>query len=123
MAVRTTVVAVKQIIETSLADAIIDAYIATASDLVDEIAAGADLGSTRLTDIEKWMTAHLIAMTRERQTTQELLGEASVKYAGEFGQGLKATTYGQMVLTLDTSGIFASKGKTKINITAITSFD
>lgn len=76
-----------------------------------------------LKEIERWLTAHMISITRERQSIKEEAGSAKVEYAGKFGEGLKSTSYGQMVLSLDTTGIFASLGGKAIYTYAIKSFD
>lgn len=121
---RTTATDVKLIIDTSLADATIEAYIGTASDFVDNALAGTTLSENSLTIIEKWLTAHLIASTQERVTTEEGAGGAYAKYAGVFGEGLKSTPYGQMAITLDMTGTLVNiaAGKKSVSITAITSF-
>jgi hypothetical protein len=113
---------VREIITTSLTDPAIDAYIAIANPMVtNTVTCG--LGATTLKEIERWLTAHLIAITKERTATEEKLGEASIKYAGVFGEGLKSTSYGQMVLQLDTCGGFANLGKKAASIKSITSFE
>ena len=105
------------------ADAVVDEFIAVASSMTDEIAAVGTLGDTRLEQIERWLTAHLLASTLVRMGKQEKLGEASITYTGEFGMGLDSTPYGQMVKVLDTTGTLAAKGKRKITFKAVTSFD
>lgn len=120
---RTTKDAVKQIINTSLGDSVIEALIDSANLMVTNVLGSSELGSSTLTEIERWLTAHLISISWERQATDEKLGEASIKYAGVFGEGLKSTTYGQMVLMLDTSGLMANVGKRSARIRAIESFD
>jgi hypothetical protein len=121
MAARTTATEVKKIIDTSLSDSIVEAYIGDANVMVNEVL-GTDT-TDLLTSIEKWLTAHLIAMTQERVSIKEEAGTAKITYPDVFGQGLKATPYGQMVLTLDTSGSFAALGGKSATIEAIKSFD
>ena len=122
MAVRVTATEVRVIINTALTDTAIDAYIAIANPMVtNTVTCG--LSEAVLKEIERWLTAHLIGITKERATTKEKLGEASVEYAGTFGAGLKQTSWGQMVLQLDTCGQFGNLGKKDIDITAITSFE
>jgi len=119
---RVTAEEVKAIIDTSLTDAQVEAYIDIASEIVtNNVTCG--LSDEVLTEIERWLTAHLIAMTRSRTTKSEKVGEASVTYAGVFGTGLNATPYGQTVQMLDTCGALANLGKKAISITAITSFE
>ncbi len=122
MAVRVTATEVRVIIETALLDAAINSYITVANSMVtNTVTCG--LSASVLKEIERWLTAHLIAITKERMTTQEKLGEASVTYSGKLGEGLKSTSYGQTVLMLDTCGSFAKLGKKDVKIIAITSFE
>jgi hypothetical protein len=122
MAVRTSAADVRAIMSTELGDTAIEAYINVANKMVtNSVTCG--LSEDELTEIERWLTAHLIAITQERQATEEKLGEASMKYTGVFGEGLKSTSYGQTVLQLDTCGQLANLGKKEISITAITSFE
>lgn len=122
MAVRTTADKVKEISDTSLGDTAIEAYIAVASEIVtNNVTCG--LTEAVLTEIERWLTAHLIASTKERQAHKEKLGLAEITYNGVFGAGLKSTSYGQTVLMLDTCGALANMGKKAVSIKAITSFD
>jgi len=116
---------VKEIIDTDLADTIIDAYILSANYAVTEI-----LGSdTTLSDghketIVRWLAAHLIAATREQQIQKAGAGGANVTYQGMTGKGLEATLYGQQVLALDTTGkMMATMTKRKASLTAVTSFE
>lgn len=122
MAVRVTATEVRVIITTSLLDADIDSFIAIANVMVtNTVTCG--LAAATLKEIERWLTAHLITITKERETTEEKLGEASVKYAGVYGEGLKSSRYGKMVLILDTCGGFANLGKRAAGIKSITSFE
>ena len=123
MAVRTTANDVKVILNTSLSDTIVDRFISIANLSVNDILNGSGLGEDILEEIECWLAAHMIASTRDRTTETEKVGDAEVKYTGKFGEELKSTPYGQMVLTLDTTGAFASSGKRKAYIKAIKSFD
>jgi len=119
---RTTPVEVKEIIDTSLTDSQITAYIGIANTIVtNNVTCG--LAASALEEIERWLTAHLISITQERQVKKEKLGEAELTYAGEYGTGLKSTSYGQTVLMLDTCGGLANLGKKAINLTAVTSFE
>ena len=116
---RTTNTLVKDIMETALSDAQIDAIIPMASRMVDDNLASSDLSTATLTDIETWLTAHLIAMGKERQAEEERVNDIWITYQGNFGEGLKSTTFGQMVLILDTTGSFASLIKMKASIRSI----
>lgn len=102
----------------------IDPYIVVAHTYVDLVFAN-DSTTTAATkkEIERWYAAHLIASIRDRITTEEKVGEAAIKYAGKFGEGLSSTPYGQMVLQLDTTGKIALSGKKGASIHAVTSFE
>lgn len=123
MAVRTTAAEVQAIIETSLTETQIDAIIVSSNVYVT-----ARLGSTTLSDevlkeIERWMTAHMIASGKERQAEQEEAGPAKIKYAGKTGLGLQSTSYGQMCLSLDTTGELAKESRRPISIQALSSLE
>lgn len=125
MAIRTSASDIFEILPDgiSMEDSAVEAYIEIASGIVDEIDSTV-LSTDRLKEIERWLTAHLIMITKDRQaTTREKLGDAEVSYANIFGEGLKATTYGQMVMQLDTTGTLSNLGKKTISIKAITSFE
>lgn len=122
MANRVTASEVKEIYDTSMADATITPFIDVANDLVTEKLTG-EHNDTRLAMIEKFLTAHLITSTRDRPAIEEEIGDARVHYSDIFGENLKSTTFGQAVLMLDTSGILNSMGKRKVRIVAIESFE
>ena len=106
----------------TLEDSKIDPYILSAHLLVTDVLGDSSLSTNRLTDIEKWLTAHLIASTQIRMATREKVGNAEVEYADKFGEGLNSTPYGQMVLLLDKTGVFAGIGKRVASIYAVKSF-
>lgn len=118
---RTTAIEVKQIIETDLSEGIVNAFIGDANLFVTNHLSDSELNEATLTSIEKWISAHLIAATRERQAKSEGAGGASITYIGNFTEGLNGTMYGQQAITLDTSGILLSisLGKKKINMEAL----
>ena len=120
---RVTITEVKLIIDTSLEDDNITAYITAANALVTDVLASSGLTSTILKEIERWLTAHLIAATQERQSKKEEAGGAKIEYTGAYGDGLKLTSYGQMVMTLDSSGLMASLGGRSATVFAIPSFE
>ena len=123
MAKRTTPPKVQEISPTALSIEQIDAYIAVATVMVDDIAAVGTLSDSKLAEIERWLTAHLIEITRERRGIEIEIGESRVKYSDVFGENLKATHFGQMVSQLDTTGVLAAQGKKKADLKVITSFD
>jgi len=121
---RTTAAEVMEIMpDTSLTTIQITPFVDIASAILTDHLSSCGLSETELTEIERWLAAHLIATTAERQLKSQKVGEASVTYQGVFGAGLNSTTYGQMVMMLDSCGILAQLGKKKIRIHAITSFD
>lgn len=118
MANRTTAAIVKGIMETALLDKEVETMITMANRMTTEIIGNASISATTLADIETWLTAHLIAMGRERQGLEERVNDIWITYQGKFGEGLKMTTYGQMVLMLDSTGQFTRANKQKAQIRA-----
>lgn len=123
MSFRVTATEVKEIIETTLTDAGVEAYISAANVTITAWLGGnANLTSDQLMEIERWLSAHLIACS-ERQLRAETAGQAKDEYAGSFGMGLDFTSYGQQVKMLDTTGILAAKvGRRAASLYAIPSF-
>jgi len=125
---RTTAAEVRLIMdnltEDNLSTTRIDSFILGANALVTKILGDdVSIGTVLLEDIERWFTAHMIASTVWKTTTEEKLGDATVKYTGEWKQNLSSTPYGQMVLQLDITGKMANIGKKGAGIYAITSFE
>lgn len=119
---RTTVADVRAIMEdTTLTDPIITIYINSANLFVTNTLGSSTLDADTLKSIEQWVSAHLIAFTRERQSKKEEAGGAKIEYTGEYGEGLRATSYGQMAIALDTTGALdeLSKGKKVFSLTAL----
>lgn len=116
---RTTIDTVKEILVTSLGDSNITAYINQANRIVTRVLGGEGLSSSLLTDIETWLTAHLITISKERQANDKWVGDARVRYQGSFGEGLQTTTYGQMVLDMDTSGKMQESTMKRASLKAI----
>ena len=126
MAVRTTHDEVLEIMDSdcSVSHAVVDRLIIAASAVVDQVFENdTDIGTTLLEEIECWLTAHMIASTLYRTTSEEKVGDATAKYTGQWGKKLESTPYGQMVLTLDTTGKMAKLGKAAASIFAIPSFE
>lgn len=120
---RTTVGNVKEIIATSATDDQVKEMIKTANLMVNQHLLNQNLTANLLADIEKWLTAHLLAMTIDRQPSRiEIGGDTSEQYP-KLGEGLKMTTYGQMVCSLDPTNRLATLGRRRSFITAVTSFD
>lgn len=117
---RTSVNEVKNIISTNLSDEVINSYIDSASTLVD-YSLGGKLDDSLLTQIEKWLAAHFIATTRQRQLKSGKAGPASAEYFGKDGAGLKSSTYGQQAIALDLTGTLdrLSEGRPKTKMESL----
>jgi len=124
MAKRVTATEVKQIITTTQEDYIIDVFIESANLLVTSILADSGLSSDLLKEIERWLSAHFLSMSFERQTIREEIGGDTSEQYSKLGHGLSASTYGQTVKMLDTTGMMdAAINKKMASITAVTSFE
>ena len=122
---RTTAAEVKAVMDNcTVADAVVDVLIESASALVTKIlGTDAYIGSVLLESVEMYFTAHMIASTLDRTTKSVKIGQVSAEYTGTFRENLSSTPYGQMVLTLDFTGKMGDIGKKRASIHAITSFD
>ena len=99
-------------------------FIRVANLLVSKVFANVTtLSDAQKKEVERYLAAHFIAMTRVRQKRTEALGDANVTYAGNMsmvtGATLANTTYGQLALLADTSGTLARVGKKRIVFEAI----
>lgn len=111
MSIRTTSDLVKGIIEV---DAAIDLtpFILAASTLVDDIAVKSGHSAERLQIIETWLSAHFYTV-RDPRTTDEKAGTVGASYQSAVDLNLNTSHYGQMAMTLDSSGLLRliSSGK------------
>lgn len=100
--------------DTELYVGAVQPYINGANAFVDDLLKGV-LSETVLFEIERWLSAHMATVARERLSKEEGAGGAYIKYAGEWGTELESTQYGQMVLMMDTSNTIRNliKGKSK----------
>lgn len=114
-----TVDEVRAIIDTNIEDDNIESYIDSASSLLSIWFSGVTASQELLTELEKWVAAHLIAMTKERQAKEEGAGGAYIRYAGVFGTGLKTTSYGQTAIEIDTTNTLRSVSGKQIKFFAI----
>jgi hypothetical protein len=109
---RVTAEEVQAIMDTDLTEAKITGYIDSVTIIVDGLFNSVSISDPLLKEIERWLTAHAIAISSERQAREEGAGGAYIKYAGMTGIGLKATSYGQMAISIDTTGtLLGSMGK------------
>lgn len=113
---------VQAIIPDTLTDLQVDPFIEIASSMVDNTIASSGMSDYLLEQVERFLTAHLIYTTLKRQAQNKSVGDASETYA-KLGEGLKATTYGEIVTQLDYTGILVNTGKKIAKIEAIASFD
>ena len=112
---------VKSIIPTKMKDEDIEAFILGATELVNATLTGSPTTPLRK-EIIRWLTAHMIAGTREQQLVSAGAGSATATFQGVFGLGLDGTMYGQQVKLLDTPGKLAAlSGKGNAYIHAIRS--
>ena len=125
---RVTATEVKEIMDNCpLSDAIVGTYIDIASAYINkvfDVEPDDDSDGTFTDDyveMERWLAAHMIATTRFRQASEEKIETVSVKYTGYWSKGLESTSYGQMVLMLDTEGKIAAAGKRAATIYAVKS--
>lgn len=116
---RTDINTVKSIIQTALADSAVNDYITHANNMVTRVVGGEGLTAAVLKDIETWLTAHLIAISKERQPHEEKIGDIWVRFTENPQGWLSQTTYGQTVLFLDSSGQFQKTTMKKSSIRAI----
>jgi len=120
----TSVSEVREILnDSSLEEGFVGRMISSASIVVTNVFAGdTTVDSSFLKEIEKWFAAHMIASTPlARTVSEEKIGDAGVVYTGKWGENLKSTPYGQMVLTLDYTGKMTRMGKAEARIVAIKS--
>lgn len=95
---------VKAIIDTDLEDSGIQSYIDSAEIFLQDAYTGVAITDDLYNEVKRWLTAHLIALTRERVSVKEEAGGAKIEYGGAFGEGLMATPYGQTAVGLDSTG-------------------
>lgn len=105
---------VRLIFESSMEDVQVQSFLDDAKDLLDEVLAGAGHSEARMNRLAKYLTAHL-ASAMTPFTVEERIGDYHMERAGKFGEALRATSYGQAVLSLDTSGLLQNLG---VKITA-----
>ena len=112
---RVTATEVKAILDDSeLTDAQVDVFITSANTFVTDALTAASLTVATMKEIERWLTAHMIASTRERQIKKAGAGGADVEYTGYWSTGLNGTSYGQMAVSLDTSKTLEAMAQGKL---------
>lgn len=101
---------VSTIIDTDLSDSEIQAFIDAANLYTTEELGDSGLGAGLLTEIQKWLAAHLLS-TKDKRVAEEAINDVDITYQGSWGEGLKSTTYGQQAIALDPTGTLAGAGK------------
>ncbi len=110
MAARVTDTEVKALIDVE-ASRDITSLIDVANRYVDKYLLPEGLTTAELKDIELYLAAHLVALTVERGgLTSEVMGDSEQSYANVYKSGFRSTRFGQMAITLDSTGILASVG-------------
>jgi len=112
---------VKAILDTDIPEVDILAYINSATELVN-YAIGSSLADGLKDEVIRWLSAHLIASTREQQLQSASAGPAKAVFQGKSGLGLDSTQYGQQAKALDLSGKLAMLGQKAATLFAIESF-
>jgi len=108
---RVTVDEVKVILDnTELTDPQVQSFIDGANALINEAFSSTTLGAAILKEIERYTSAHLISVTRERMALKEGAGGAFITYTGTYGAGFDSTGYGQTAIAFDTTGTLAALG-------------
>lgn len=123
--VRVTATEVRTILptHTTLTDQQINAAIAAATCIVDQIAAGCgeDLTAECLTQVELYLSAHFAAATENTlslKSEKDGCSNSSATYGFQFGEGVKGTPFGQMANTLS-GGCLAEYDKQPVNLFSI----
>lgn len=116
---KTTVEKVRDIIETELTDPVVQSFIDGADTWMGPLYENVTITETLFTEIQRWLTAHMIAFSRERMAISEEAGGAKIVYSGQYGVGLLGTSYGQMAVSLDNTGTLADVAGNKKPITFI----
>ena len=103
---RATEAEVLQIIDTTLTSEEVTPFLSAANLLVSSICVDVGYSDDLLEEVERWLTAHLIAV-RDPRVSKEKIGDANVEYHGRSGLGLDHTPYGQQVKILEYQGKLA----------------
>lgn len=94
----------KSIFPTQLADAGLQLFLDTATELVGEVLNGSGLSTDRKDKITIFLAAHMAHSASPRVESETIGSEYRYAVQGKTGMDLKATFYGQNALALDTSG-------------------
>ena len=96
-----------EIFDTELTNAQLAAFVNSAHYVIQNNLLSRGLGTDILTEIHKYLAAHFASL-RDQRIQSERVADVSMTYQGKTGMYLESTYYGQMALTLDTSGTLAN---------------
>lgn len=109
MSVRVTATEVKEILDTTLTDAIVDVFIVVGSQLTDRVTlndTGSLMNAAELKELERWLSAHFAAI-KDVRSASEKAGSVSQKFQYKVDLNLNQTQYGTTALILDVTGYLA----------------
>ncbi len=107
---RTSIAEVKEILDTSLSDSIIEGFISGANESITAtVGSDSSISSDLKKELERWLSAHFLASTREQQLSDAKAGPAQATYQGKTGMQLDSTFYGQTVKVMDPTGKLSGK--------------
>jgi len=116
---------VREIIETDLTDAQINAFVNIAYNVTRLISGslGSCGGSSMECTIMELLAAHFITLREGSAKSESVGGEWSITYRGSDGLGLDASLYGQNAKAIDCSGKLAKLGLKKAQLKSIGYYD
>lgn len=109
---RTTPELVKKIFPTNI-DVV--PFIEAASVIVEGRLGGSGLSALELAEIERWLTAHFLAIRKPQKKSQTIGGASESYNLPNPGIGIAGTAYGQQAIALDSSGTLANIGKSSVS--------
>lgn len=118
MAARVDMSDVQEIMDIDATITNIDAFITAGNLLINNTLDDGTIDEDLLTEIERWLVAHLVT-SMDPRAKQEKHGDDAVTYQGKFGMKLEATMYGQNVLLLDPTGKMARLGLKKASLAVV----
>jgi len=116
---RTTEAEVLEILDTTLTSDQITPYVTTANLFVTTHLSGSGLSASLLAEIERYIAAHIISLTRDQKPVEAEIDGVREVYQGKTGINLKASFYGQVASSLDSTGKLSQVGKGKSSIAAV----
>ena len=115
---RVTQAEVEVLLPTDITD--ISAYITAANLLVTDLLDGKGLTDARLKEIERWLSAHFLAMREEGGGIEKhKIGDTEAEWA-TLGKSLEMTRFGAQAIVLDTTGILSKLGGKVARFTTVT---